>query len=67
MKGEPLPDDAVIGVAEEDFAFLAAYTDGLVSEDEFRARYQQPDGTVAIPAVLVDPGTRKEDDEDLDD
>ena len=59
MSNEPIPDDAVIGVAEEDIAFLSAYTDGQVSEEDFLARYRQPDGTIAIPAILVDPGTVK--------
>jgi len=54
---KPLPDDAVVGIAPEDYEFIRRYTEGEVSEEEFNARYRQPDGRIAIPVRLLDPGT----------
>lgn len=56
---ESLPDDAVIGLANEDYEFIKAYTEGKVTEAEFNARYMR-DGRIAIPVTVLDPGTPKE-------
>lgn len=55
----PLPDDAAIGLANEDYEFIKAYTEGKVTKAEFHARYMR-DGRVAIPVTVLDPGTPKE-------
>lgn len=55
-----IPDDAVVGLAEEDYRFIQAYLRGEVTQAQFDARYRGADGRVAIPVTVVDPGTADE-------
>lgn len=56
MADRELPDDAVVGLADEDYRFIQGYIQGEVSEEQFRERYER-DGRIQIPVQLIDPGT----------
>lgn len=57
MDERALPDDAVVGLAEEDYRFIQAYLRGEVTQAQFEARYMTADGRIAVPVAVVDPGT----------
>jgi len=52
MNDDDIPDDAQVGLAEEDYQFISDVAAGRRTLDEFVARYGSPP---RIPVRLVDP------------
>lgn len=51
-----IPNDAIIGIKEDDFNFLTDYIDGKVTQAQLLERFGDEEGRICIPCHIVDGG-----------